>query len=66
MSEIENSIILSFAESDMRAAKTARKLNYHRNSIIYHLKCIRNKYGLDPQRFYDLVELVKIAKGGEV
>ena len=65
MSEIENSIILSFAENDMSATETARNLNYHRNTIIYHLRRIRNKYGLDPQRFFDLVELVKIAKGGE-
>ena len=65
MSEIENSIILSFAENDMSATETARNLNYHRNTILYHLGRIRNKYGLDPQRFFDLVELVKIAKGGE-
>ena len=30
--------------------------------MTYHLDKVKRQTGLDPQRFYDLVELVKIAQ----
>lgn len=34
----------------------------HRNTVLYHLDKVKRQTGLDPRRFYDLVELVKITQ----
>lgn len=65
MNETDKEIILAFAENNMNVCETARKSVYHRNSIDYHLRNIKHKTGLDPKRFYDLVELVRQVKGEE-
>ena len=65
MTEIEKTVILAFAENDMNLSKTAIATHYDRNTIYYRLCCIRKKYGLNPKKFYDLIELVKMAKGSE-
>ena len=66
MTDVEKSIILAFADNNMDFSKTARSAHYHRNSIYYQMHRIMKKYKLNPQKFYDLIELVKMAKGGEV
>lgn len=63
MTRAEKSVILGYAENDMNLAKTARNINYHRNTIEYHFQRIIKKYGLNPHKFYDLIELVEMAKG---
>ena len=65
MTDVEKSIILAFADNNMDFSKTARSANYHRNSVYYQMHRITKKYKLNPQNFYDLVELVKMAKGCE-
>lgn len=32
------------------------------NTVTYHLDKVKRQTGLDPRRFYDLIELVKIAQ----
>lgn len=51
-------IVLAFAENDMKVSKTARSTFYSKNTIDYHLKCVKQKTGLDPFKFYDLVEIL--------
>ena len=64
MNELEKNIVLSYAENNMDVSKTARATHYHRNTMEYHLKRIAEKYGLNPRKFYDLIDLVDVAKGG--
>lgn len=64
MTDVEKNIVLSYAENDMNETKTARAIHYHRNTIEYHFKKITEKYGLNPHKFYDLIKLIKMAKGG--
>lgn len=50
--------IQTFAECDMNVLKASKMLFIHRNAMEYRLKMIKDKTGLDPKNFYDLVELV--------
>lgn len=65
MTNIEKTLILAYAECDMNISKTARTTHYSRNGVVYQLNKIHKKYGLNPIVFYDLVELVDRAKGGD-
>jgi DNA-binding PucR family transcriptional regulator len=65
MTELQKEIILTFALCDMNVSKTARKLYIHRNTVMFHFDKVKEKTGLDPHNFYDLIALVKMAKKGE-
>ena len=64
MCKLRYSIILALADSKMRVAAAARKLHMHHTTVLYHIKFIKGVTGKDPMNFYDLVDLVKMAKGG--
>lgn len=55
-------IIMAMANHSMNVGEVARQLFMHRNTVIYHLDKVKRQTGLDPRRFYDLVELVKTAQ----
>ena len=61
---VELEILQAFADNDMSIARTSRFLYIHRNTITYHLRMIKERTGLDPRNFYDLVKLVS-QKGSE-
>ena len=63
LSEVNREVVLAFAECNMKIRETARKIFRHRNTVVYHLIQIKAITGLDPYNFYDLVKLVKMAKG---
>ena len=52
--------VLAFAEYDMGIRKTARETFFHYNTIVYRLERVKEKTGLDPHRFYDLMKLVQM------
>lgn len=71
LTEKNKEVIRQFAANDMRTTETAYALNYHRNSVIYHLKQVKQQTRLDPQKFYDLIQLLGLiednaTKKGEV
>lgn len=47
---------------NMNVTDVARAIFTHRNTVLYHLNKVKQQTGLDPRRFYDLVELVKMAQ----
>ena len=57
--EIEVETLLTFAECNMSTSETARKLYCTHGTVKYRLGRIKERTGLDPHRFYDLVELVR-------
>ena len=63
MTDIQKRIVLEFAEHDMKAQRVAKELDYHINTVDYHLRRIHQKTGLNPKCFYDLVELLMIVNG---
>lgn len=48
------------ADRDINIAKTATELFMHRNTLVYRLDMITLKTGLDPRKFWDLVNLLKV------
>lgn len=49
-------------KDNMNVTDVARAIFTHRNTVLYHLNKVKQQTGLDPRRFYDLVELVQIAQ----
>lgn len=62
MDEKQARAVIAYAENNMNAQKTADALHYHRNSVVYHLISVRKKLGKNPMKFYDLCELLPIAR----
>lgn len=62
MTNTQKNVIISLAENDMRVSSVAEHLNYHRNTIIFHIKRINELYGLNPLRFYDLIQLLDMCE----
>lgn len=62
ISETQKKIILKMAECNMNISETARRMYFAKSTIGYHCGEIKNKTGLTPNNFYDLVELLKIVK----
>ena len=65
LNQMEKDIILSFARNDMRVISAGKELFMSYGSVHYHMKKIKEKTGLDPKKFYELIELVKEVKGDD-
>lgn len=66
LSDIQREIILALADCGMKPGKAARKSYIDRNTVYYHFERIKAITGKDPTRFYDLIELVEMAKAPKV
>lgn len=62
MTEVDARIIVAMADCNMNANEVARREYMHCNTVSYHLDKTKRETGLDGRCFYDLVELLKIAK----
>lgn len=62
LDERKREIILAMAECNMNESEVSRKLHFHRNNVVYHCEQVREKIGLNPRNFYDLVKLVEMVK----
>lgn len=62
MSVVQAKTVIAFADNNMNIQATADHLYYHRNSVIYHLSKVREQTGKNPMNFYDLCELLPIAR----
>lgn len=62
MNKEDAHIVVAMANHNMNVTDVARAIFAHRNTVLYHLNKVKQQTGLDPRRFYDLVELVKIAQ----
>lgn len=57
MKKIEIEVIKGMCSHNMRIEQVARSMYVHRNTVVYHIKQIREKTGLDATKFYDLIKL---------
>lgn len=62
MTRLQAQVIIALADHDLNIAEAARSLHYHRNTLVYHIDMIRDETGKDPNKFYDLSELLPIAR----
>ena len=65
LTELEKRMVLNFARCNMSITGCAKKMNYARNSVAYHLRQVKRKTGRDPKKFYELAQLVLMIKRGE-
>ena len=66
LTDREKKILEAYANNNMSLGKTAKALYYHKNTVLYHLKRIREKYELNPNNFYDLCKLFGYVKVEDV
>ena len=59
ISKTEIKIIFALADCGLNLSRAARKLNVHRNTVIYHIGEIKKFTGLDPLDFYDMTKLLR-------
>lgn len=62
MTPVRCKIVLAMADNRMRVTEAAKELFMHYSTVIYHIKLIKAITGKDPMNFYDLIDLVKLAK----
>lgn len=62
LTRIEYDIIRSMCANDLNVSRTARDLNYHHNTICYHIEVIKKITGYDLKTFYGAVELIRLCK----
>lgn len=48
-----------YAECGMNMNKTAMVLFMHRNTVVYRVQLIKQRFGVDIQNFYELAELLQ-------
>lgn len=66
LNEKQRAVVMAFADNDMSLTKTASAVYYSAANIAQYLRRIAMLTGLDPKRFYDLVELVRKIKEGKL
>lgn len=65
ITDLDARVVLAFADNNMNATETGKKLFMYRTTVKYHLESVGKKTGLSPLKFYDLVKLVGILKETE-
>ena len=62
MNKEDAHIVIAMANHNMNVTDVARAIFVHRNTVLYHLDKVKQQTRLNPRRFYDLVELVKMVQ----
>lgn len=62
LSDTQKQIINELCNCNMNKCEVARKMFFNLNTIIYHIEQIKIKTELDPNNFYDLINLKKYCK----
>ena len=60
LSELDKELITAFAKYDMRPYRVSKNTYVCKGTVIYHIKKIKKKTGLDMRRFYDLCKLLEM------
>ena len=57
--------IVGMAKHNMNIAEVARAYSFSRGNICYHCDVVKEKTGLDPRCFSDLVKLLEMVEGND-
>ena len=60
LTRVDVDVIMAYAECGMRLSTAAKAIHYAKMTIEYHLTSVYQKTGLNPKKFYDLVELIRL------
>ena len=64
MKDIDKEIIKGLADNDLNITHTAKAIYMSRRNLFRHIERIEEQTGLNPRKFWDLIELMKTEKGG--
>ena len=62
LKELDWEFVLTYADCNMNLEQTGHRMFMSRNGVVYRLEKVKDETGYDPRVFYDLMELVQIAK----
>lgn len=62
MTRTQAEVVVKLAENNINVAKTAKAMYMHRNTVDYNVRMIRKKTNKDPLQFYELLELLPMAR----
>jgi sugar diacid utilization regulator len=62
MTPVRCKIILALANNSMRVSRAAKEIHMDHSTLLYHLGWIKLITGKDPKNFYDLIDLVRMAR----
>ena len=62
MTKLQAEIIIALAENQLSITETSRKIFLHRNSVSYHIRKITKNTGKNPLDFYDMCDLLPLAR----
>lgn len=62
LTKIQAEVIVKLAKNNINAAATARDMFMHRNTVDYHIRMVYRNTGKNPLVFYDLLELLPVAR----
>ena len=65
LNQYQMQLIRALAEHDLRGTAVAKEVNYHHNTVFYHVNRIEKQTGLRPTKFYDLVKLLGLTENPE-
>lgn len=58
LSEDEVLTVVAYAHSNMNVHETSRRCYCHRGTVEYRLRRVKEKTGLDPRNFFELIKLL--------
>ena len=58
LTEDEVRLVKLMAVCDMNVTEVARRMHFHRNTLIYRIQKIEKKTGCDIRKFYDLYDVL--------
>lgn len=59
----QKEIILALADNGMRIRRAADAMYCNHAGLYHHMNNIKDRTGLDPRDFWDLIKLVEMVKG---
>lgn len=62
VTEVEARTIIALANNGMIPARAARAIGFSNAAVHYHLVCVQEKTGKNPRDFWDLNDLVQMAR----
>ena len=66
LTQAEKETLMAYADNDMNLTATAKEMYCHYTTIWYRMDRVAIKTGLNPKCFYELVELMDMARKGEL
>lgn len=62
MTKTEAEVIVNLAENNLNTAKTAKKMQCHKNTVLYYINKIKQETGTNPKNFCELCRLIPMAE----